>query len=58
MHRRCSDTYGSGEEMQVQRGHRGRTGGAHQIVTDARVGRMVRVRVRHVIDKRDKARSP
>ena len=37
--------------MRAQRGHRGRTKGAHQMVTDARVDSTVRVRVRHVIDR-------
>ena len=37
--------------MRAQRGHRGRTKGAHQVVTDARVNSTVRVRIRHVIDR-------
>ena len=43
--------------MRVRRGHRGCTKGAHQTITDARVGSMVRVRVRHVIDRGASAQS-
>ena len=40
--------------MRVQRGHRRRTKGAHQAVTDARVDSMVKVGERHGIDRGDK----
>ena len=37
--------------MRAQEGHRGRTRGAHQTVTDARVSSTVEGRIRHVIDR-------
>ena len=43
--------------MRVQRGHRGCSKGAHQAVTDARISSMVRVRVKHVIDRGEGAQS-